>query len=67
MRTARSVLYGGPGDGKEVHPPTYANSHTEGGEIYFRSEIRDSDNRQVFKLKLGRCAYRAPKQNHFPE
>jgi len=64
MRTARSVLYGGPWDGKEVHIPPHCNTtKIPTGEVYFRSERRDSENRQIYMLKLGRRAYDLPKQS----
>lgn len=64
MRTARSVLYGGPWDGKEVHIPSRCNTtKIPTGEVYFRSERRDSENRQIYMLKLGRRTADFPKQS----
>lgn len=64
MRTARSVLYGGPWDGKEVHiPPSLNSTRIPSGEVYFRSERRDSENRQIYMLKLGRRCADFPKQS----
>lgn len=68
MRTNRCILFGGPGDGMELHVPVdIGRVRLPEGEIYLRSERRDSENRQIYMLKIGRCIYDLPKQNHFPE
>lgn len=67
MRTARSVFYGGPRCGQEFHPSVDAQTVLYDEQIYFRSDLQDSEKRQVFMVKRGRCTYPLPKQNHFPE
>lgn len=68
MRTARCILYGGPGDGMELDiPMDIGRARLPTGEIYLRSEQRDNENRQIYTLRLNRPTAPFPKQHNFPE
>jgi len=65
VRTARCTLFGGSMAGGTEHIPTYQNwfQSPSTGEVYFRSDHRDSENRQIYTIKLGRPTAGFPKQN----